>query len=167
MKTNTTIEINTANSVSNLLGQYPNVSLRKLALATETTYTLLLKASKTPVVGQPYDPDFVNYEKIAEYFNRREIDLLKLDWNSLNSETKRAGTVVKDMSQFQVGSKVYIRKNPTVPYEIVYMTGTHVVLLLEGSTEPLSWSYNTFLLNGPQFQPREAKEVEEVAEEQA
>ena len=36
--------------------RYPNASLRKLAAATNLSYPVLLKRSKAPVVGQPYDP---------------------------------------------------------------------------------------------------------------
>lgn len=163
MKKNVKKEIaattNTAESVEKLLTQYDNVSLRKLALAADVTYTLLLKASKEPQVGCAYDPSAINYEKVAQYFNRRKIQLEDLDWEALNQQTSvRAATVCRDTEKFQVGTKWYLRKHPDTPYEIVYRTNTHVVIILEGSTEPQSWSYNTFMLNGPQETPRAVKE---------
>ena len=39
---------------------HPNASLRKLAAATNTSYPVLLKRSKAPIVGQPYDPEATN-----------------------------------------------------------------------------------------------------------
>ena len=159
MKTKKTeiAELNTAESVKNLLENHETVSLRKLALATDTTYTLLLKASKKPQTGVAYNPEAVNYEEVANYFNRRKIALSDLDWESLSEVAQRDSKVVKDMGQFEVGKKVYLRKYPATPYEIIYKTETHIVIMLEGSTEPQSWSHKTFLLNGPQFTPRAVK----------
>lgn len=171
MKKNETVEIlNTADSVRALMSDYPDVSLRKLSIVTETTYTLLLKASKQPIVGEAYDPDAVNYEKIADYFNRRKINLNDLDWDAMMSDAKAgrpAGNVIKDIGKFEVDMDVYLRKHPTTPYRIIYMTKTHVVIMLQGTTEPQAWSWNTFLLNGPQLTPRADKKTTNVEEEQA
>ena len=52
---------------------------------------------------------------------------------------------------------MWLRRDNEVPYQIVYMTETHVVLLQDGSTEPIAWSATTFLLNGPALQPRTKK----------
>lgn len=151
------IALNTKESVQALLEQYANVSLRKIALATDTTYTLLLKASKKPQVGVAFDPDAINFEEIANYFNRRKILLNDLDWNALNEVAQKDTKIVKDMDQFEVGKDVYLRKYPATPYHIVYKTETHIVIMLDGTTEPQSWSHSTFLLNGPQFTPRAVK----------
>lgn len=164
--TATTNELNTRVSVESLLAQHESVSLRKLAIATDTTYTLLLKASKKPLVGTPYDPTQVNYQEIASYFNRRKIALDELDWVSLEETTQRSGNVIKDVSKFEVGQKVYLRKHATTPYTILVKTETHIVVMLDGTTEPLSWSHNTFLLYGPQLTAR-ADKHEPVAEEVA
>lgn len=158
-KKNEQVMTNSAESVQQLLEKYPNVSLRKLALAADVTYTLLLKASKKPQTGVMYNPEAVNYYEVAQYFNRRKILLDDLDWEQLNQQvTLHNTTVCRDTEKFQVGTKWYLRKHPDVPYEIIYRTATHVVILLEGSTEPQSWSYNTFMLNGPQESPRAVKE---------
>lgn len=164
MKKNTEIAmLNTAESVEKLLTEHDNVSLRKLALETDTTYTLLLKASKKPQTGVLYNPEAVNYEEIANYFNRRKIALDELDWTALGEVAQRETKVIKDMDQFNVGDKVFLRKYPATPYTVVYKTETHIVIMLEGSTEPQSWSHKTFMLNGPQKTPRTVKGTKEQA----
>lgn len=145
--------------------QYPNVSLRKLATSCEISYGWVLKKSKEPVKGQPYDPEATNYEAVAKVFANKGIDLASLDWDTLNEATVRNGsTLVKDMSTFQVGGKVYLREDNTVPFEICYKTDTHIVIMKEGSTEPRAWSHATFLMKGPVFQPRTITEKEDSEE---
>lgn len=164
MKKKTEIAVlNTAESVEKLLTEHNNVSLRKLALETDTTYTLLLKASKKPQTGVLYNPEAVNYEEIANYFNRRKIALDELDWVALGEVAQRDSKIIKDMDQFSVGDLVYLRKYPTTPYKVIYKTETHIVIILEGSTEPQSWSHKTFMLNGPQKTPRAVKNNKEQA----
>lgn len=148
------------------LAKYSNVSLRKLAAATEVTYGIILKASRAPEPGVAYDPEATNFEAINKEFIKRKIDLTTLNWEELNTGNSKA-TLVKDHSAFTPGMKVYLRRNATVPYEIIYKTETHIVILLEGTTEPQSWAITTFMFNGPVFEPRtvtneEHKEVVEA-----
>lgn len=137
----------------------PNATVRKLANSCGVkNYMGLLNASRKPVAGMTYDPDALNYDAMAKVLLRNGVDAANIDWAEVAAETRRTpGTVVKDLSAFEVGMKVYLRRVPTTPYTIVYKTETHIVLLLEGSTEPLAWKNTTFLFNGPQFTPREAK----------
>ena len=37
--------------------------------------------------------------------------------------------------------------------------------MLEGTSEPMAWANNTFLINGPVFQPRTEKSKKEEVEE--
>lgn len=137
----------------------PNATVRKLANSCGVkNYMGLLNASRKPVAGMTYDPDALNYDAMAKVLLRNGVDAATIDWAEVAAEAQRTpGTVVKDLSAFDVGMKVYLRREPTTPYTIVYKTETHIVLLLEGSTEPLAWKNTTFLFNGPQFAPREAK----------
>lgn len=144
----------TAEELRGLFEKYPNVSLRKLAHSTEVSYPVILKASKAPVPGEAYNPDITNWEAVAGVLNRKEKDLTTLDWEALNANAKSGATLIKDTEAFQVGAKVYLRRNNETPYEIVYRTDTNVVLLLEGTTEPHVWSWDTFIFNGPVFEPR-------------
>lgn len=141
--------------------QYPNASLRKLAAATNLSYPVLLKRSKAPVVGQPYDPKATNWKAVAEYMVNHDVHLEDLDWEALNAPANRAaGMLSKDIEDFKVGAKVYLRRDNITPYEIVYKTETHIVIMKEGTSEPQAWSISTFMLNGPMFQPRATKVVD-------
>lgn len=158
--------------LKNLMEQYPNVSLRKLALSLELSYGWILKCSKKPIAGQPYDPDAVNYDEVAKTFARKGIDLTAIDWESLNesTQTSRGILLTKDMDAFQVGQKVYLREDNEVPFDICYKTDSHIVIMKEGSTEPRAWSHSTFLMKGPVFEPRtihDNNDPEDPTDEQA
>lgn len=159
----------TANSVSlqSLFEQYPNASLRKLAAATDVNYGVLLKKSKDPIPGEAYDPEATNWKALEDKLTAKGVDWATLDWEAMNAGPNRKGTALqKDIEAFKVGDKVYLRRNNTTPYEILYKTETHVVIMLEGTSEPQAWANNTFLINGPVFQPRaEKSKKEEVAGE--
>lgn len=147
-------------SLQSYFEAYPNASLRKLAHATEVNYGILLKKSKEPIPGEAYDPEAVNWKALEDKLTAKKVDWTKLDWDALNAGPNRKGaTLQKDISQFKVGDKVYLRRNNEKPYEILYMTETHVVIMLEGSTEPQAWANNTFLINGPVYQPRTEKKT--------
>lgn len=159
----------TATSVSlqSLFEQYPNASLRKLAAATNINYGVLLKKSKDPIPGEAYDPEATNWKALEDKLTAKGVDWTTLDWEAMNAGPNRKGTALqKDIEAFKVGDKVYLRRNNTTPYEILYKTETHVVIMLEGTSEPQAWANNTFLINGPVFQPRaEKSKKEEVAGE--
>ncbi len=163
---NTAITATTA-SLQSLFEQYPNASLRKLAAATNINYGVLLKKSKDPIPGEAYDPEATNWKALEDKLTSKGVDWTTLDWEALNAGPNRKGTALqKDIDAFKVGDKVYLRRNNTTPYEILYKTETHVVIMLEGTSEPQAWANNTFLINGPVFQPRAEKSTkEEVAEE--
>ena len=153
-------------SLQALFEKYPNASLRKLAAATEINYGVLLKKSKDPIPGEAYDPEAINWKALEDKLTAKGVDWNTLDWEALNAGPNRKGTALqKDIDAFKVGDKVYLRRNNTTPYEIVYKTETHVVLMLEGTSEPMAWANNTFLINGPVFQPRTEKSKKEEVEE--
>lgn len=159
----------TAQDLKEKFEKYPNVSLRKLAPAVGVNYGLLLRKSKEPVKGEIYDPEATNWEAIAEVCStilERRRNYANIDWKELNKGPARKGaSLIKDMEKFPVGSKVYLRRNNETPYEIVYKTETHVVIQLEGTQEPIVWANNTFLINGPVFEPRAKKVTAEEVEE--
>ena len=156
----------TRESLQSLFEKYPNASLRKLAQATDINYGVLLKKSKDPIPGEAYDPEAINWKALEDKLTAKGVDWNTLDWEALNAGPNRKGTALqKDIDAFKVGDKVYLRRNNTTPYEIVYKTDTHVVLMLEGTSEPMAWANNTFLINGPVFQPRTEKSKKEEVEE--
>lgn len=166
--TNTIEMLTTGDELRELLEKYTNVSLRKVALACEMSYGWILKRSKEPVAGEAYDPTAINYGAVAEVFNKRNVDLHDLDWEALNTKTEvsRGSLLTKDMDAFKVGQKVYLREDNVHPFEICYKTGTHIVIMKEGTTEPRAWSHATFLMKGPVFEPR-TKGSDTATEEEA
>lgn len=163
-KINTTNEvaINPTKSLQKYFEEYENVSIRKIAAASNLNYGYLLKLSKNPIPGEAYSPDAINWTAVEKQLINHGINWMLFNWDELNEgATRKGATLCKDMEQFTVGTKVYLRKDNSTPYEIVYKTATHVVLMKENTSEPIAWSNNTFLINGPAFQPRTEKKVEE------
>lgn len=143
--------------------QYENVSLRKLAAATSVNYGVLLTKSKEPVPGCAYDPEAVNYEALERKLTSKGVDWTQLDWDTLNAGPMRKGNALcKDIEQFKIGDEVYLRRDNEVPYQILYKTDTHIVIMKKGSSEPLAWSHSTFLFNGPVYEPRATRVEQEV-----
>ena len=155
-------------SLQDYFEKFPNASLRKLAAATEVNYGVLLKKSKDPIPGEAYDPEATNWKALEDKLTAKGVDWTTLDWEAMNAGPNRKGTALqKDIEAFKVGDKVYLRRNNTTPYEILYKTETHVVIMLEGTSEPQAWANNTFLINGPVFEPRAEKSTKENVEEVA
>lgn len=162
-----TATTNTRESLQALFEKYPNASLRKLAAATGVNYGILLKKSKDPIPGEAYDPEATNWKALEDKLTAKKVDWTTLDWEAMNAGPNRKGTALqKDVDAFKVGDKVYLRRDNTTPYEILYKTETHVVIMKVGTSEPQAWANNTFLMNGPVFEPRaEKSNKEEVVEE--
>lgn len=155
---------NSTRSLKEYFEQYPNASLRKLAAVTEINYGVLLKKSKDPIPGEAYNPEATNWAALEDKLTSKEVDWNTLDWDVLNAGPNRKGTTLqKTVDAFKVGDKVYLRRNNTTPYEILYKTETHIVIMLEGTSEPQAWANNTFLINGPVFEPRAVKAKAESA----
>lgn len=153
-------------SLQSLFETYPNASLRKLAHVTGVNYGVLLKKSKDPIPGEAYDPEATNWKALEDKLTSKGIDWTTLDWVAMNQGPARQGsTLQKDINAFKVGDKVYLRRNNTTPYEILYKTETHIVIMLEGTSEPQAWANNTFMINGPVFEPRAEKSKKEEVEE--
>lgn len=137
------------------------ISLRAFAKALELSYQPLLKASKKPIAGETYDPDAINYDAIYEYVAKRidkDFDILRVDWSQYVSKRGREGSTLKTPDQINIGDLVYLRIDKETPYEIIYTTSTHVVLMKQGTEEPIAWSWNTFFFKGPKSEPRTSEE---------
>lgn len=142
-------------SLETYFTQYPNVSLRRLALATDLSYNMMLTKSKQPKSGEVYDPNTTNWLAVENYLLSKKVELSELNWEEMNEVAARNNsTLVKDTNAFKVGDKVYLRRNNETPYEILYKTDSHIVIMLEGTSEPQSWAITTFMFNGPVFEPR-------------
>lgn len=144
---------------------YENVSIRRFAEAINVNYNMLLKASKKPIEGVPYDPTAINYDAIEAIVERKEVNLEEIDWEAVNEKPTRASSVLsKSIDDYKVGDKVYLREDNENAFEILYMTGTHVVIMKEGTSEPRALSHSTFFFKGPSFEKR-VEETKEEAEE--
>lgn len=164
--TATTIEAVNHYSLQKCFELNPNASLRKLAQATNINYGVLLKKSKDPIPGEAYDPEATNWAALEEKLTSKGIDWNTLNWGVLNAGPNRKGaSLQKDIESFKVGDKVYLRRDNTTPYEILYKTETHVVIMKVGTSEPQAWANNTFLINGPVFEPRATKVKADVTPE--
>lgn len=136
-----------------LFGKYEWLTLRKVATVHELNYVKMLNASKAPIEGEVYNSTATNWTAIVLVIGDKMETVLGYDWDALGNKQERA-IVVKDTSAFQVGTVVYIRRSDK-PYTIVYRSESHVVLVEEGSTEPRSWAWETFMANGPSFKSRQ------------
>lgn len=154
-KVNATAATTATAPISEFFEKYPNVSIRRLALATNINYMILLKKSKAPIPGEAYDPEAINWAAVEEKLTSKGVDWNTLDWEAMNAaSTRRSATLQKSIDAFSVGDKVYLRRDNTTPYEILYKTETHIVIMKVGTSEPQAWANNTFLMNGPVFEPR-------------
>lgn len=143
---------------------YENVSIRRFADAVGLNYNMLLKASKKPIEGVPYDPTAINYDAIDAMVAKKEINLDEIDWEVVDEKPLRnsTATLSKNIDDFNVGAQVYLRDDNETPYEILYKTETHIVIMKVGTQEPRSLSHSTFFFKGPSFEKRTVK-VEEDA----
>lgn len=135
--------------------EYPSMSIRKLAQATGLNYAVLLKKSKEPIPGEPYDPSATNWKALEQALSKKNIDYTELEWERLNNTPKR-GRYGKcpTIDDFNVGDLVYLRHSSDTPYKILFKTETHIVLMMQGTQKPLAWYHSTFLINGPTLKHR-------------
>lgn len=155
-------------SLQDYFEKFSNASLRKLAQATNINYGVLLKKSKSPIPGEAYDPEATNWAALEEKLTSKGIDWNTLNWGVLNAGPSRKGaSLQKDIDAFKVGDEVFLRRDNTTPYKILYKTETHVVIMKVGTSEPQAWANNTFLINGPVFEPRAEKSKKVEVEEDA
>ena len=110
--------------VKEALENTPNLSLRKLALAVDVCYGVLLKASKKPIAGVPYDPTNVNYAEVDAVLARKGIDISTLDLVAIAGEARAKATKEVDLA---VGDKFTIRGREE-QYVIVALTKTHICI---------------------------------------
>ncbi len=146
------VEEGLAEHLQDLMEGYPDVTLRKIAIATQTSYDRLLTASKKPIEGQVYDPNVRNYARLAFVLGVEKID--SIPWEELNTPAPTKAKVYTDIEVYKSGKPVYLRGPNPGPFTPALFTETHVVLIEEGNTKPLVWSHGTFISYGPVFEPR-------------
>ena len=153
------------NSLKAYFEAHPNASIRKLSAAAGINYGIMLKLSKKPIAGEAYDPEAINWSALEQKLTSKSIDWTALDWDAMNEGPNRKGaSLQKDINAYNVGDKVYLRKNSTTPYTVLYKTETHIVIMLDGTTEPQALAHNTFILYGPASEPRAVKSAKAAVE---
>lgn len=131
-----------------LLEKYSGISLRKVAIALNLNYNMLLKQGKKPIEGVPYDASAINYNAVDEYVNARTSEEITntIDWELLENEANALKVTLP--KEFQVGQVVTLRQDDDA-YEIIFMTISHIVLNPQNDTQPRVLNLATFLHQGP------------------
>ena len=134
-----------------LFNENEAMNLRKLSLATNCTYQVLLKASKKPIVGETYDPTKINYEELAKTILRKmsveEFDAIDFDAIIANA---RATSAQLSASDFEINEEFTLRNDKSnLKYTMLLKTDTHVVIIREDTTQPRVMSNDTFAHQGP------------------
>lgn len=119
------------------------ISLRKLSLATDVSYQMLLKASRKPIEGVPYDPSATNYQALADLLERHEIDVNAIDVAQLEGVAIRAALKEHDLKQ---GDKYTMRGNER-EWTVALLTTTSICLQSDDDLRTMSIS--TFLHQTP------------------
>lgn len=140
------------NNLRTIMEATENFSLRKLAVATGTNYSMLLKLSKQPIAGTVYDPTAVNYDAVENYLAKKCPDL---DYSALAEMDFSNVNAAKVPFTLSLGMQLKLRRDDAV-YEVVYFTESHVVIKASDSTQPRLFSNATFMHQGPKALTAEA-----------
>lgn len=134
-----------------LFSTYPEMNLRKLSIATNCTYQVLLKASKKPIVGEAYDPTKINYEELAKSIERK-LSVEEFDTIDFENIVKSARVTSAQLSasDFAVDECFTLRNDKDGrTYKMLLKTDTHVVIIRDDTTQPRVMSNETFAHQGP------------------
>lgn len=143
-----------ATTIRTMFEENENLSLRKLALACDISYGVMMKSAKKPIAGVPYDPTAINYDEITALLERREIDPASLDVAQIVGEARKAALKETDIA---VGDEFTIRNDERV-WKVIATT-TECICVQNGETLR-SMSIATFLHQTP----RKKGEEEEIVE---
>lgn len=138
--------------LNDLMKNYPKLSLKRICDETKMCYQYVLKTSKLPIEGKPYDITEFNYEAVEKIIERKGINLDDYNWDEINESVKTVVPVNKSMDDFTVGTKFTLRNDTTV-YEVVYTTVTHIVFIAidPETTQPRTLNYETFVHQSPRI----------------
>lgn len=148
----------TKTNLAEVFHQYPELSLRKVALATELNYNMLLKQGKKPILGVPYDPELINFPAVEGYMRKKLGEGFEdINWQDiaeLKVATKKSGEAVK----YEVNDLLTLRADDRT-YQVKMVTETHIVIMAVDDTRPRVFSYPTFKHQCPKkFEPAQEQE---------
>lgn len=131
-----------------------NMSIKQLAGALGVNYTVLIKASKAPIVGKMYDPEAVNYTAMAQVIIRKLGDKVnEVSWENIRDVELDEEVVELSV---KVGDHAFLRDVQNADgsvtkfpeYVVHIVTPTHIVIMAENETKPRVMSKSTFKHSG-------------------
>ena len=137
-------------NVSEIIKTYENISLKRVAEELNLCYQYILKASKLPIKGQPYDPEAFNDEEVNKIINRKGINLEEIDWEEISNRCRKIEKS-DELEAFQVGVQFKLREKVEHIYEIIYNTETHTVFKDIEGTQPRVMNWDTFEHQSPRI----------------
>lgn len=148
----------TMTTIETIRANYPKLSLKSICEASGLCYQYVLKASKQPIAGQPYDPEAVNYGAIAKIVERKGCNLDEIDWAALEADVKVAAPISKP-EDFTVGTEFTLREADEEKrgrvYSVLVTTETHQVFMACDSTQPRVMNWDTFVHQSPRIIAKE------------
>ena len=130
--------------------EYTQISLKKFCETTELCYQYILKASKQPVEGQPYDPTAINYNAVQRIIDQKGIDLDSFDWDKLNSEQTMRTTPINAIDDFKIGTQFKLRTVDNV-YRVVYISITCIAFVDSFDEKIRTMNHDTFIHQSPRI----------------
>lgn len=141
-----------ANTIKNIFESNETLTLKKFCDVLQIGYQFVLKKSKEPIVGQPYDPNSKNYFEISKIIERKKIDVEEYDWTSIVSESKHYEPL-NDIEDFQVGVEFKLRASGNYEkddiFEVLLLTKEYIVYKQINSEKPRVMNFDTFLHQSP------------------
>lgn len=134
-----------------LFAQEENISLRKLAVAANVSYQMLLKAAKKPVAGEVYDATAINYDEVDKLLTKKGFDFETLDVAQLKKEAQ--SKALKE-TEIDVGARYTMRGSDDV-WEVAVITSEQ--LCLKSGDILRAMSIATFLHQTPKAYTEEVE----------
>ena len=129
---------------------YKMISLKTFCETTELCYQYILKASKKPIAGQPYDPTAVNYDAVQKIIDQKGIDLGAFDWCKLNDEHILRTTPINAIDDFKIGTQFKLRTDDNV-YRVVYISITCIAFVDSFDEKIRTMNHDTFIHQSPRI----------------
>lgn len=128
---------------------HPKLSLKRVCDVLEIGYQYILKTSKQPIAGQPYDPATTNYAAVQAILDRKGIKLEDTDWAVVENSVVTFEPINK-REDFEIGCEFKLRADDSV-YALHMSTATHVVFMAVDSTQPRVMNWDTFMHQSPRI----------------
>ena len=130
--------------------EYTNISLKAFCETTELCYQYILKASKKPIEGQPYDPTAVNYDAVQKIIDQKDINLDEFDWDKLNESRSMRTTPINAIDDFKIGTQFKLRTDDNV-YRVVYISITCIAFVDSFDEKIRTMNDDTFIHQSPRI----------------